>query len=207
MRSVVVVSIALLLPLGTLSCVTHRENRGREVAGLDRKLSTFAFIEDGDLVSFTVGTRSTRNREEGAYFPLEICVANRGLKQVSLTRESFTLVDQEGNRYPCAGPKELTEGYPFLDMDRSLAELSDIVLTKFATFTRYPSKFSPTRQFSTRGVGSGLVHDSVNLPKFGYMIDFIYFPRPKTGVLNQRFELFMQAPELPDPVFVKFMVL
>ena len=207
MRSAAAVSLALLLLLGSPSCATRRENRGVEVAGLDRKLSTFAFIEDGDLGSFIVDTRSSRNREEGSYLPLEICVANRRLKQISLTRESFTLVDQEGNRYPCAGPKELIEGYPFLDMDRSLAELGEIVVNKFATFTPYPSKFSPTRQFSTRGIGSSLVHDSVNLPKFGFMIDFIYFPRPKTGVLNQRFELFMQAPELPDPVFVKFMVL
>ncbi len=44
----------------------------------------------------------------------------------------------------------------------------------------------------------------MTLPKFGYLVDFLYFPRPKTGVLNQRFELFLDAPELPDPVFVKF---
>jgi hypothetical protein len=51
------------------------------------------------------------------------------------------------------------------------------------------------------------VKDSVAIPRYGYIIDYIYFPRPKTGVVGKRFELFMNAPELPDPVFVKFAVL
>ena len=37
---------------------------------------------------------------------------------MTLTRESFTLVDSDGNRYPVAGPKELLQSYEFLDFDR-----------------------------------------------------------------------------------------
>jgi hypothetical protein len=200
------ITLALVLVTAT-SCATRQEIVGREVQGVDRKLSTFAYIEEGNLVTFVVDTRSTRNREADAYIPLEIAVANRSLKQLTITRESFTLVDEQGNRYPCAGPKELQENYEYLDMDRGLAELQDILFNRFAVYTPHPSKFSPTRTVSPDPFVSNLVRDQVVLPKFEYLIDFVYFPKPKTGLLNHRFDLFLKTPELAEPVFVKFAVL
>jgi len=193
--------------LGACVGATRTPMRGRAAPGLDRKLSTFAFIEEGDLVTFIVDTRAARLREGSPYVPLEIAVANRNLRQLTVTRESFTLVDADGNRYPCAGPKELLEGYEFLDVDRRIAELEEIVFSRFVNFTRYPSQFSPTRSARVGPEGSAIVRDRVVLPKFGYLLDVIYFPTPSSGVLNQRFELFLTAPELEEPVFVKFAVL
>ena len=69
-------------------------------------------------------------------------------------------------------------------------------------YTQYPSNFSPTDNAARLEV----VRDLVSLPKFGYMIDFIYFPTPPGGIRDQRFELFMDSPDLEDPVFVKFEV-
>jgi hypothetical protein len=202
-RSFVLALFALALL--TAACAARQPLRGQETDGLDRKLSTFAFIEEGDLVTFIVGTRATRYREKSAYMPLEICIGNNGLKQLTLTRESFVLIDEEGNRYPAANPRELMESYQFLDLDRtSLSELDDIVFNKFAAYTRYGSKFSPTHMASTGR--SNLVRDLVSLPKFGYIIDFIYFPAPATGLKGHRFELFMESQELAEPVFLKFIV-
>lgn len=199
------IAVALLVsaPL-LLSCVGKKELRGQQVSGLDRKLATFSYIEDGDLVDFIVCTKPTRYREGEQYIPLEFSVANRAMKQLTLTRESFILIDEEGNRYPVAGPKELMQNYNFLDWDRQFTELEGILDARFSAFTRYPSKFSPTRQMRTSR--SSLVRDLVSLPKFGYVIDYLYFKHPVTGVKGHKFELFMQAPELPDPVFVKFEV-
>jgi hypothetical protein len=195
---------ALLLGLAATGCVSRPTAASREVGGLDRKLSTFAYIEEGNLVSLIVDTRATRYREKEQYIPLEIAVANRGLRQLTLTRESFTLVDETGKQYPCSNPRELIEGYEFLDLDRNnLAELEGIIEGRFGTFTRYPSRFSPTRGVSA---GSSIVRDTLTLPKFGYSTDFLYFPMPGTGLLDHRFELRMRAPELPDEVFVKFEV-
>lgn len=174
--------------------------------GLDRKLSTFAFIEEGKLVTFIVDARSTREREGERFIPFEIAIANRGLKDMTITRESFTLIDSEGNRYPCASPRELLEGYDPLDFDRRLAELDGIVANKFSAMTRYPSMFSPVRDSTVRPGTSTLVRDALSVPQFGYVIDYIYFPKPKTGVMGHRFEIFLTAPELSDPVFVKFVV-
>jgi len=202
-RSVWVAIVALGLTVG--GCASRQPIRGQQASDLDRKLSTYAFIEEGDLVTVIVGTRATRYREETAYIPLELCIANNGLKRLILTRESFTLIDEEGNRYPAASPRELMEGYDFLDLDRQrLAELEEIIFNKFAAYTRYGSKFSPTH-----GAVLGrenLVRDLVSLPKFGYILDFLYFPAPQTGLMGHRFELFVESPDLPDPVFVKFVV-
>ena len=198
-----------VLPMFVLSllasCAARQPIRGQETDALDRKLSTFAYIEEGDLMTLIVDTKATRYREKSPYIPLEIAIANRGLKQLVLTRESFTLIDEEGNRYPAASPRELIEGYEFLDLDRNqLAELDGIVFNKFGAFTRYPSMFSPMRGHSFGR--SNLVRDLVSLPRFGYLLDFIYFPAPKNGLLGKRFELFVDSRQLEDPVFVKFEV-
>ena len=193
------------LILLTASCATRQPMTGQVAADVDRKLSTFAFIEEGKLVTFIVDTRPTRYREKERYVPVEVAIANRGVKQLSLTRESFTLADENGNRYPCASPKELLSNYDFLDLDRNLAELSEIVFNRFGAMTAYPSKFSPTRRPSRAGE-STVVTDNVQLPKFGYLLDMLYFPMPATGLIGHKFELTMTAPELTDPVFVKFEV-
>lgn len=178
---------------------------GQSAPDVDRKLSTFAYIEEGKIATFIVDTRPTRYRDGEKYVPVEIAIANRGVKQLTLTRESFTLADEKGNRYPCASPKELLDNYDFLDLDRNLSELSDIVFNRFGAMTGYPSKFSPTRRPSTVGE-LATVTDVVQLPKFGYMLDMLYFPMPTTGLRGHKFELAMTAPELTDPIFVKFEV-
>jgi len=202
-RFTVVVVVAALSAIVLTGCLSQQKIENREASDLDKKLSTFAWIESGDLVTFIVDARATRYREQAPYIPFEIAVHNRGLRGMTLTRESFTLVDADGNRYPCAGPRELLEGYEYLDLDRSpaLAELEGLVFDRFAANTRYPSNFSPTRTAVL-----GVVQDRVSLPRHGYIVDFIYFPTPPGGVKGQRFELFLEAPELPDPVFVKFEV-
>lgn len=201
MRRVLLTASILL----AASCATRQPMTGQVAADVDRKLSTFAYIEDGTLVTLIVDTRPTRYRDGQAYVPIEIAIANRGVRQLSLTRESFTLADEKGNRYPCASPKELLSGYDFLDFDRTLAELPGIVFNRFSAMTAYPSKFSPTRRASRPGE-STVITDRVELPKFGYLLDMVYFPMPTTGLIGHRFELSVTAPELTDAIFVKFEV-
>ncbi len=190
--------LVLVVALG--GCATRQPITGQEISGPDRKLSTFAYIEEGSLVTLIVGTKAARYREEADYIPLEIALANRGLRVLSLSREAFELRDADGNRYPLAGPEELIEGYAELDFDRAYAELGQITYAKFAAKQRYPANFSPTR------TGGRIVRDRVNLPKHGYIIDYLYFPRPPGGIIGHEFELFLDSPELEDPVFVTFEV-
>ena len=208
-RRIAAAALALALAPWLSACGTRRPIQGQETTDLDRKYSTFAWIEQGDLVTFIVGTRAARYRESSEFMPLEIAIANNGVKTLVLTRESFALIDEQGTRYPAASPRELLEGYDFLDLDRDqLAELEGIAGSKFAAFTRYNSKFSPTRSavMDHEFGGTKTVRDMVSLPRYGYLIDYIYFPRPATGIKGHRFELFLESQNLPDPVFVKFEV-
>jgi hypothetical protein len=187
------------------SCATRQPMTGQQASDVDRKLSTFAFIEEGKIATLIVDTRATRYRDNEPYMPLEIAVANNGVRQMTLTRESFTLADENGNRYPCASPKELLDRYGYLDLDRNLAELAGIVFNRFGALIGYPSKLSPTRAIGRPGERT-TVTDTVELPRYGYILDMIYFPLPSTGIKGHRFELTMTAPELTDPIFVKFEV-
>jgi hypothetical protein len=198
--------IGAILALSALvgSCATRQPIRGQEAKGLDRKLSTYAYFEEGEIVTLIVGTRVARDKDGSPYMPFEVAIANHGVRKLALTLESFTLIDKEGNRYPAATPRELLQGYDMLDFDRNLAELESITFNRFAAMARYPSNFSPTR--TTPVNGSNIVLDAVYLPKHGYVIDFIYFPVPVTGIRDQPFELFLDSPDLEDPVFVKFEV-
>ena len=197
--------LAVLALSFAASCATRQPMTGQEAADVDRKLSTFAYIEEGKLATFIADTRATRYREKDSYIPVEIAIANRGVKVLTLTRESFTLADENGNRYPCASPKELLENYDYLDLDRDLEELKEIVFNRFGAMTRYPCNFSPTH-FAAREGQSRVVIDRIQLPQYGYVLDMLYFPMPATGLRGHKFELTMTAPELTDPIFVKFEV-
>ena len=186
------------------SCATRQRLTGQEVKGFDKKLSTYAYIEEGDIVTLIVDTLPARDKDGSDFVPFQIAIANTGTRVLALTLESFTLIDKDGNRYPAANARELLEGYDMLNFDRNLGELRGIVYNKFATLQAYPSNFSPT-QTAEIAVDS-VVRDLVALPKHGYFIDFIYFPMPKTGIRDQPFELFVESPNLEDPVFVKFEV-
>ena len=208
-RRTAAATLGLALVPWIVACATREPITGQETTGLDRKYSTFAWIEQGQLVTLIVGTRAARYRDNSAFMPLEIALANNGVKNLVLTRESFVLIDEQGNRYPAAAPRELIEGYDFLDLDRDqLAELGSLIGSKFAAYTRYNSKFSPTRSAAMDLVpgGTKTVRDMVSLPRYGYILDYIYFPKPVTGIKDHRFELFVESTNLPDPVFVRFQV-
>jgi hypothetical protein len=192
------------LLLGLASCATRQQlDVERQADDLSRKLSTFAWKEEGTLVILIAGTRPARDRGDQPFFPLQVVVANKGVKKLTITRESFELIDDEGRRYPLVTPSELLEGYDLLDFDRQLGELEGIVADKFAAYTRYPSHFSPVR---TAPVPTNVVQDLVVLPRFGYLIDFLYFPTPPGGLRDRPLELFLSSPDLEDPVFLRFEV-
>jgi hypothetical protein len=222
-RTLSLLVLGVVTLAGASSCITHQRSAAVNTSGLDTKLSRFAFMEEGKLVTFVVDTRASGIHDKDPYFPLEIAVANRGLKNLTLTRESFILIDEEGNRYQVATPRDLLQGYQFLDVDPRLAELDQIL--SLPNFQRYAAVLSPTRLSDTAdittvdgdltpttrppvtGRGTTTVQDRVTLPRWGYFIDFIYFPTPAGGLQGKRFELHMEAPELPHTIFVKFIIL
>ena len=201
MKKTIFLLLALLF-LGSvmIGCITTSKYAERDVSGLDRRLDSFTYMEEGDLITLCVSTYATRFHEEDKYIPVEIAVANRSLNNLTLTRESFTLIDEAGNRYSLVPSKELLENYDKQDFDRRFGHILSVVLGKFDLYQPVDSNFEPER------MSARIVYDKVELPKFSWTADMLYFDKPKTGLKGKKFELFLTAKELAEPVFVKFMV-
>ena len=180
-------------------CASGRRPAGDEDGYLARKFALSSYIEEGDLVALIVGARQAGIVKESDYMPLEIGVANKGLSQLTLTPESFVLVDEDGNRYPAIPSTELYREYRRVDVDRRLGEILPVLLGRFPLYSLVPSNFTPSFDFPAplkRPV----------LQRHALMQDLIYFPSPATGVRGRTFELFLSSPELESPVFVRFRV-
>jgi hypothetical protein len=166
---------------------------------LDRKFSLTSYIEEGTQVALIVGVRPAGIVKDQGYVPFEIGVANKGLEELTITPESFVLIDDQGNRYPAVSAEELYREYRRVDVDRRLGEIFQVMLGKFQTYSIIQSNFTPSFDAPT-------LVPTAHLPRYSMIYDLLYFPEPEDGVRGRRFELFMSAPELEDPVFVQFQV-
>lgn len=189
-------ALALACCVAVAACAT-RSTRPASSAE-DPKFSLSSYIEEGDLVALIVGTRPTGHRADENYIPFEVAIVNKGLKGLTLTRESFTLVDEQGNEYPTVGRDELSRGYGNIDLDRRLGEIAPVVRGRYTSYKQVPSTLTPSFDKP--------LEQKLSLYRFSYALDFLYFPRPPTGVRGHHFEVFMRAPELEDPVFVRVKV-
>ena len=200
MRQAAVVSVFFILMVALLSGCAAGSYSGRsEEPALDRKFSLTSYIEEGTQLALIVGVRPAGIVKNQGYVPFEIGVANRGMEKLTITPESFILVDENGNRYPVVSSEELYREYRRVDVDRRLGEIFQVMLGKYQTYTLVPSNFTPSFDAPT-------LVPRAYIPRYGMMYDLIYFPEPETGVRGRRFELFMNAPELENPVFVQFRI-
>ncbi|MDX1388540.1 MAG: hypothetical protein R3344_05095 [Acidobacteriota bacterium] len=191
-RSWIAILVALSL-LGIPGCAGPKRD-----PDVDFKLTNTAYMEDGDLIAFVVSVRAALQREDRPYVPFQIAIMNKGLKGITINREFFELVDEDGNRYAPVGFDELKNSYGNIDLDRRLGDLDGVIEGKYQSYVREPSTLTESFDRPTLLV--------TKLPRFAYIIDWLYFPMPEGGIKERRFELFLNAPELPDPVFVKFRV-
>ncbi len=192
--------------MAVIACSGAQPTARPSPSSLSHKLSTYAYAGYGDEITVITGARAARHRDSAPYMPVEIAVAYRGTGALRLTRESFALIDERGDRYRAAGPRELSAEYDFLDMDRSvLADLPAVARTAFVEYRYYPHKFTPTTSTSS-GARTNLSRNTIQLPRFSYLTDFIYFPRPSTGVKGHRFTLLLEPQSLADTVIVVFSV-
>lgn len=187
-------AFAVLIPAMFGGCY---RTETRSPTDLDFKLDNTSYVEEGDLLALIVSTRVAFVRDHENYMPLEVAVANKGMPSLSLTAESFTLTDQDGRSYPAVSGAELRRAIN-VDVDRRLGTLAPVVRSRYGNYAFQPGTFTTSFDYP--------IQRDVNLPRFSWTIDLIYFPKPAGGVRGRSFELFMNAPELDDPVFVRFAV-
>jgi len=198
MEIVRTIAKAALPIVAVITLVACTSTAKRAPSDVDPKISQSSYIEEGNLLALMVGTRVTRYREDRNYIPFEVGVVNKGLASLSFTAESFTLIDEEGNRYSPVGFDELKSGYGNIDLDRRLEELAPVVRGSYQAYQERPATL--TASFDRPIV------QRVHLPRYTFVVDIVYFPKPATGVKGKKFELFLAAPELQDPAFVRFEV-
>ena len=195
------VLVVLVLGLSATSCILGgRSERARRPGELDRKLDAFTYLEEGKLIALAAGTEAARYRDKDKYFPVALAVANKGAGTLMISRESFTLQDENGKRYAAVPASELNVGYNFLELDRNFTGTFSVFLSRFSNYERLMSNLYPTRS------SPGIVIEKLEVPRFYHIFDWLYFPRPTDGVLGHRFELHMDCPGLEEGVFVKFIV-
>ena len=130
--------------------------------------------------------------------PVAIGLERRGLT-ISLTPESFTLIDQEGNSYPAATHSEVQRRYTKREFDAALLGVWPLVLgQQFAISREQPARFFPSPQGRTR-------IPRVELAPFTWCRDVLYFPRPEAG-LGGVLTLRVAGGGIPDPIDVRFQI-
>lgn len=175
--------------------------------GLHPRLTRFAYLEEGDLVSLAVDTEAARRRADREFIPLAVGVANIGLDRLVITRESFTLVDDEGNRYAMAGIREVRRSQPNTEYDFKLtSQFRGVYLNRFEVWPRMPAVFFPFPSLDPPFRGRGVARDRVELSKKTWMEDLLYFPHPEGDLLGRRYELQLDTEQLERPIFVKFAI-
>lgn len=191
----------LALILATGACSLTPSSSAVKPATLSPTLAPMLFKEEGTLVLMTAGVNATRFHGSDPFIPLEVWLANKGITPyLSLTRESFYLMDTFGRRYGMAGVEEVRKMQPSVSLDRRLAQ-TDFNLFKFSAYHHVESEFFPGL-----GAAAGLLHDHVDVPRYSFMNDMLYFPRPEGELNGGIFELHLQAKQLTEDVFVVFEV-
>ena len=86
--------IVLVLVLGLMfGCASI----GKREYGPERRYGSFAVIKENKDVIVVVDVELAQRRKTENYFPLGIKVANKNLSSLTLDRESFVLIDENGH--------------------------------------------------------------------------------------------------------------
>ena len=143
------------------------------------------FRERTDQLTLIASTSLASQRSAEAYIPIPIAVGYVGKgPSISITPESFTLVDAAGNRYPLAGFNDVRQNYPKLRFDRSILRAQPLVVgLQFETSRRVAANFFPAPDGNLRT-------DHINLSPFMWFTDVLYVERPahSDGVMTLEFK-------------------
>ncbi len=192
--------------LSTAGCATFSGGLPQE-EGLHPRLTPYAYLEEGTEVSLAVDTEATRWREEAPFIPLAVGVANIDLHKMTITRESFTLVDEAGRRYPLATVQELRESRPRMAMDYRLGEyFLGVFAGRWDVWPLMPAVFFPFPTVNPRLQDKALLRDRVELPRHSWMYDMLYFPHPEGKLVGQRYTLLFKCEEFAHPLVLNFTV-
>jgi len=188
--------VPLLLAAG---CVMSPATGPVETSSESRPSPTLApavFFEEGKLIFLAVNTHIARFQLDAELIPLEIAVANKRLEQLRLSPEHITLRSLDGQRWPVASREESTGSSLRSSFDRKTMPVPfiDLVKQRLSNYRYVPSTSA------LRG-GNIDISRTAELRRNTWTISQIWFPNPGGELKDQLFEVWVDSPELPDPVF------
>lgn len=175
--------------------------------GFDPRLTRFTYISETDQADLAVDTEATRLREDSKFIPLAVGFVNITELRATITRDSFTLIDDQGKRYPLASVQDVRSMGSLRTYDqRLMRNFRSIFYTRYSSWTQVQAVFFPINTPDPAFRGLGLLYDTIQVPKMGWFSDMLYFPHPE-GILKGRpLQLEVKTPEMKAPVVVKFQV-
>jgi len=188
----------LLLVAGTIACV---QSPNTSPSGVDKPkasptLAPSIHYEEGKLAFLGVNVHLAKFSLDKDLVPLEIAVVNKGLATLTIGPESFTLRSLDGQAWPMAPPQESAGSSLRSDFDRKTQPVSftDVLSLRFSIYKYIPSTFS------SRG-GNPSMTRTAPLARTTYTAFQAWFPNPGGELKGQLFEVWLEAPELPEPIF------
>jgi hypothetical protein len=169
--------------------------------GSPKPSETFAYAtywEKRNDISVLVDTLTPSFRDDQPFIPIPVAIGFQAYgEELTITRESFFLIDKSGTLYGAASYEEVVGGYPALLFDRFFAR-GPVVAQEFNLSRRIPSDFYPPK-------GDGKRIDRIHLSAYSWFADVIYFPRPEAG-LEGVLTLRVSGGGIDPPIDVRFKV-
>lgn len=195
------VGTALLAILMLAACASVVSD---DQPALEKGFGVFSIIKEDRNMAVVVDYELALQRMDEFYFPLEVKIVNKRLEGLTLDRESFILVDENGEAYNMPQKGELEMYYNKLALDHRFKGqtglLGDQILTSFSYYRRSESNFFPQTQ------GAARTYNTVYVRNKGFMEDLIYFPKPLDGLEGKLLRLRIDALELEVPYEIRFVV-
>ena len=159
-------------------------------------LAPSIFYEEGKLVFLGVNVHIARFSLDADPLPVEIAIANKGIEQLSVSPEHITLRSLDGKAWPVASAEESAGSSLRSSFDRKLMPVPfvDIVKLRFPNYKYMPSTFG------LRG-GNLSMTRAVDMRRNTWTLAQIWFPNPGGELKGKLYEVWLDSPELPEPVF------
>jgi hypothetical protein len=197
MRSRSILLLITFAVTAVIGCVSNQINTMPRDPGStpSNTLSPTIYYEEGRLVFLSVDVNLSKYQLEADLIPLEIGIVNKGLQTLTVGPELITLRSRNNESWPVASAKESSGNSLRSSFDRSRQPVSFVALID--------QRFGNSRFKSSTGVrqGNATMNRTVSLLQREWTAAQIWFPNPGGELKGAIFEVWLNSPELPDPVF------
>jgi len=159
-----------------------------------------AFYNEGKEILFGADTRASRITGPDEFLPVQVVILNRSKIDLTVFRESFTLVRPDGVNLPAASPEEFWRDYHRARADVRMGQpfLENI----FGRFPEQPFRWASLDLFPDKYRG-GVPRDGLTLRLGDGTYGYVYFRHPgdKTKVPLGLYQLIFR-PKGTDTTYV-----